>query len=115
MVRLALGTLWAEGGAADFLPGSWFPFVIILVLFYFMLIVPERKKRAELQQMLGSLKKNDRIVTHGGMFGTVVNIPGPEVITIRVDENNNTRVHIQRSAVARIITADESPDKKGVE
>ena len=66
---------------------------MIGVLFYVLMIRPERRKRAELSQMLANLKKNDRVVTIGGIFGTVVNVQqGLEEVTIKVDEGSNTKI-----------------------
>lgn len=59
-------------------------------------------------KMLEHLKKNDRIVTVGGIFGTVVNVDkGTDQITIKVDEATNAKLRILRSAVSRVIVADE--------
>ena len=92
----------ADGAAA---PGwdMWVPFVIIGLMFYLLLIRPERKKRAEMTKMLNNLKKNDRInVT-----------PSSEEVTIRVDDSNNTRIRILRSAISRVQSDGESDDKSG--
>lgn len=96
-----------------FFLNSWMPLVVIGVLFYFMLIRPERRKRAEMKRMLDDIKKNDRIVTAGGIYGMVVNVQkGSEDITIKVDESNNTKLRVLRSSVSRIITVDgESREK----
>jgi preprotein translocase subunit YajC len=52
------------------------------------------------------------VLTIGGIYGTVVNVPkGAEEITLRIDESNNTRIRIQRSAVARILTESDSGTK----
>jgi len=81
------------------------PFVAIAGLFWLLLIRPESKKRAELGRMLENLKKNDRVVTVGGLLGTVVNVQkGAEDVVLRVDENTNTRVHVLRSSIAKILT-----------
>lgn len=85
-----------------------FMFAIIGVLFYFILIQPERRKKAEMARAMDNLKKNDRIVTIGGIFGTVVNVQkGNEDVTIRIDDNSNTRMRILRSAISRVINADD--------
>lgn len=82
-----------------------FPIIAIGALFYFMLLRPERQRKAQMASMLDNLKKNDRIVTVGGIYGTVVNSqPGTSDVTIKVDESNNTRLRIQRSAIARVVT-----------
>jgi preprotein translocase subunit YajC len=102
-----------EGGGGGFL-GGFDPLVMMVVigiLFYFLMIRPERRKRQETDRMLESLKKNDRVVTIGGIFGVVVNVAKDEV-TIRVDENNNTRLRILRSAISRVSGADEGEEKK---
>ncbi|WP_425615529.1 preprotein translocase subunit YajC [Anatilimnocola sp. NA78] len=102
------------GGFTEQLFGSFaLPIMAMLLLMYFMLLRPEQKKRKEAEQTLASLKKNDHVVTIGGICGTVVNIsPGSSTITIRVDDN--TRLKILRSAVARIGEPEESTeaDKK---
>ena len=64
------------------------PVIIILPFMYFMLILPEKRKRAQAQNMLDALKKNDRVVTIGGIVGTVVNAQqGSDEVTIRVDDH----------------------------
>ena len=88
------------------------PFVAIAVLFYLMMMRPERRKKAELRQKLANLKKNDRIVTIGGIYGTIVNVEQESKdITIRVDDNNNTRLRVLRSAVTPVVSAEDSADK----
>jgi preprotein translocase subunit YajC len=84
------------------------PFVAIAVLFYLMLVRPDRRKRDEL---LKSLKKNDRVVTIGGIFGTVVNVQkDAEDVTLRIDDGNNIRVRVLRTAIARIVASDATSD-----
>lgn len=105
----ACWTLFAQAAGGNTSGGSplmqLLPFAAIAVLFWFLLIRPESKKRAEHTKMLDNLKKNDRVVTAGGLFGTVVNgQKGTEEVVLKIDENNNTRVRVLRSAIARILT-----------
>ncbi|MCB9874048.1 MAG: preprotein translocase subunit YajC [Planctomycetaceae bacterium] len=87
--------------------GSLLPFVMIAVLFYFMLIRPERKKRAETTSMLENMKKNDRVVTIGGIHGVVVNVQkDSEDVTLRIDDSTNTKMRVLRSAISRIVKDD---------
>jgi preprotein translocase subunit YajC len=87
--------------------GTLFPFVMIAVLFYFMLIRPERKKRADTVPMLDNMKKNDRVVTIGGIHGVVVNVQkDSEDVTLRIDDSTNTKMRVLRSAISRIVTDD---------
>ncbi len=90
----------------------WIPFAIIGVMFYFLLIRPERKKRQDLTNLLDSLKKNDRIVTIGGIHGVVVNVAkDSDEVTIRVDEGTNTKLRVSRSAISRVIGDEKSTDQ----
>lgn len=96
--------------------GTPWPLLLLLgVMFYLMLIRPERRKRQEMTKMLDNLKKNDRVVTIGGIYGTVVNAQkGLDEVTLRVDENNNTRMRVLRSAISRVISdtnVEEKPSK----
>ena len=98
------------GGISSFLFGPFAPFLLIAFLFYFLMIRPERRKRAALVEMLGALKKADRVVTIGGIYGTVVSVQKDEV-TIRVDEGSNTKLKMQRSAIARVLSDDSGMSK----
>ncbi len=92
----------------------WPAFAIIGVMFYFLLIRPERKKRKELTDLLDSLKKNDRVVTIGGIHGVVVNVAGEsDEVTIRVDEGTNTKLRVSRSAISRVIGDEKSANQDG--
>jgi preprotein translocase subunit YajC len=91
----------------------WIPFAIIGVMFYFLLIRPERKKRKDLTNLLGNLKKNDRIVTIGGIHGVVINVVSEsDEVTIRVDEGTNTKLRVSRSAISRVVGDEKSTDQE---
>lgn len=66
------------------------PFVLLLVLFYFLLIRPQQKQQKQRQEMLGALKKGDRVVTIGGIHGVVKEIQD-DVLIIRVADNVNIK------------------------
>ncbi|MCU0962801.1 MAG: preprotein translocase subunit YajC [Pirellulaceae bacterium] len=114
MSNIPTCVLWGQGGAAappglGSLLGPLFPFLMIAVLFYLLMIRPERRKRAELAEMLQNLKKNDRVVTIGGIYGTVVNTQrDSDEVTIKVDESTNTKLRMQRSAIARVLATDSA-------
>ena len=93
------------GGGGGSMWAQLLPFVAIAGLFWLLLIRPESKKRAEHGRMLENLKKNDRVITAGGLFGTVVNVQkGAEDVVLRIDENTNTRVHVLRSSIVKILS-----------
>ncbi len=79
----------------------------IFVVFYFLLIRPQRKKEKERQhqreEMLKSLKKSDHIVTIGGIHG-VVAVVGEDEVTIKVDEKADVRLRMSRDAISRVVS-----------
>ena len=76
------------------------PYLLIFAIFYFLVLRPQKQKQVEFQKMVDNLKKNDEIVTNGGVHGTIVNIK-EKTITVRVDDN--VKIEIDRAAVARVV------------
>jgi preprotein translocase subunit YajC len=75
-----------------------------LILFMLLVIRPQRREMKRHQQLLANLKKNDRVITSGGIHGVVVQAgTGEPTISIRVDENSGTRMTINRDSVATIL------------
>ena len=79
---------------------QFLPMILIFVIFYFMLIRPQRKKDKEAKQMLANLKVGDRVCTIGGIYGTIVRIKD-QVLTIEVGEQKN-QMMIARWAVRNV-------------
>ena len=77
-----------------------FPLLMVFMIFYVLVFRPQSKTRKEHEQMLKNLKKNDEVVTSGGIFGTIVNVK-PDAITLRIDEN--VRVDVEASAIVRLV------------
>jgi preprotein translocase subunit YajC len=81
---------------------------VIMVLFYLMLIRPQKRKEQEVREMVRNVKENDRIVTIGGIYGVVTNVQrDADRVTIRVDEATGTKLKVNMSAIARVLTGDE--------
>ena len=98
------------------LSNPFLPIAGLFFLYYFIVLAPERRRKREDEQMKSTLKKNDRIITIGGIHGTVVAAPADSnVVTIRIDENGTTRMKINRSAIATIVSDKESPEGKSKE
>jgi preprotein translocase subunit YajC len=84
------------------------PMLVIMVLFYFMLIRPQKRKEQELREMVRNVKENDRVVTVGGIYGVVTNVQrDADRVTIRVDESTGTKLKVNMSAIARVLTGEE--------
>lgn len=73
------------------------PYLFIAVIFYFLLIAPMRKRQKALSQMVEGLKKGDRIVTSGGIYGEIAGVDGDTVILKIAD---NVRIKLAKSAIA---------------
>ncbi|MFH1397872.1 MAG: preprotein translocase subunit YajC [Candidatus Omnitrophota bacterium] len=75
------------------------PLVFIFIVFYFLLIRPQKSKEKEQQKMLNSLEKNDEVVTVSGIHGTIVNVKD-KTITLRIDDN--VKIELEKNCVAYI-------------
>ncbi len=87
---------------------SFVPFILIFVLFYFLLIMPQQKKAKKRREMIAALKKGDKVMTSGGIIGTVT-ILSTKTVTLQVAEG--TRIKFNRNYVEEVI-ADESDEEK---
>ena len=100
----------AAGGGMDMVQ-MFLPFIAIIAIFYFLIIRPQNKKRKETEKMHAGLKKGDRIVTIGGLYGTIQSVKDSTVI-IKADDN--VKLEFLRSAISSIIAPKEEKieDKK---
>jgi preprotein translocase subunit YajC len=80
---------------------QFLPLVLIFVVFYFLLIRPQQKKQKDQRAMLGALRRGDRVVTGGGILGTVSKVVGPE--EVEVDIASGVRVRIVRSTITSVL------------
>lgn len=76
---------------------SFLPLILMFVVFYFLLIRPQQKRRKEVAQMIKNLKKGDRIVTSGGLIGTVMALHDDYVV-LKVGDQD-TKLEVLRSAI----------------
>ena len=80
---------------------QFLPLVLIFVVFYFLLIRPQQKKQKDQRAMLGALRRGDRVVTGGGVLGTVSKVVRPE--EVEVDIASGVRVRIVRSTITSVL------------
>ncbi|MGA2668474.1 MAG: preprotein translocase subunit YajC [Ignavibacteria bacterium] len=98
MIKLIFLLQQSDGTAG--IIGSLLPFVLIIAVFYFLILRPQQRRQKEKQKLLESIKKGDRVVTSGGIHGTV---EGLEDKTVLMKIADNTKIKIERSAIATII------------
>ena len=79
------------------------PIAAIFLVFYFLVIGPANKQKRKTQQMLTSLKKGDRVVTSGGIYGTVQGVE-PEVVYLKITDN--VKVKVARSAITGVVAGE---------
>jgi preprotein translocase subunit YajC len=92
----------APGGGAF---SSIIMMVVIFAIFYFILIRPQQKKMKEHKKMIEEVKKGDRIVTSGGIYGVVEGV-APNTLTVKIAEG--VKVKITRSSVGAVVTEEEA-------
>jgi preprotein translocase subunit YajC len=80
---------------------TFIPLILVFVLFYFLIIVPQRKRQRAVDEMLNNLKSGDRVVTTGGIYGTIVSIRDDKrTVQLKISENPVIRVEIARTAIS---------------
>jgi len=85
--------------------------VIFIAIMYFMMIRPQQKREKQRREMLSSLNKGDKVVTSGGICGTVVGL-SEKTVVLRVDDDANTKIEFVRGAISQITSrANESNNK----
>jgi preprotein translocase subunit YajC len=95
-----------SGGGAD--PVLWIGLILMLTVYMVIVLGGNRKEKKKRQDMLASVGKNDRVMTIGGIIGTVVSIKDNEVL-LKVDESSNVKITVIRSAIQKVLAEGEKP------
>jgi preprotein translocase subunit YajC len=91
------------------------PIILMILAFVFLIVLPARRKERQQRELLfNTLKKNDEVLTSGGIIGTVANIKDDEV-TLKVDESSNVRIRILRNSIIRILTPKDQGSPAGTD
>jgi preprotein translocase subunit YajC len=85
---------------------SFFPFIIIIVMFYFLLIRPQQKRAKEHKALIDNLKSGDKILTSGGIYGVVTNVKD-KVVTVRIADN--VKIELDKASVASVTKDTDAP------
>ena len=109
--------LLAQEGGGETPFGGLMPiltmFLPMLLLWMFLIQRPQKKERLARAEMLKTMKKNDRVVTTGGIFGVVTNVQfDTQEVTIRVDETSNTKLRVQLGHIARVLGDEPATEKE---
>ncbi len=98
----AIALLQTGGGGAAAI-ANFLPIIAIGLVFYFLVIAPANKQRKKTQEMLSTLKKGDRVLTSGGIYGTVQGVE-PDAVYLKIAEN--VKVKVARSAISGLVTGE---------
>ncbi len=117
-----LPVLFAQGPAAGPTPAQTIanilPFIVVgLLWFYFIMILPQRKQDKQRRSMLDALKKNDKVLTSAGIYGTVMSVDDKEDrVTLRIDDDKGVKVAFSRASIVRVVDGGkEDKDKTSKE
>ena len=89
----------AQGAEAPSPLVGFLPIILMFAIFYFLLIRPQQKKQKDHNKLISELKKNDDVITTGGIHGTIVNVKD-KTFSLRVDDN--VKIEISKSAIAGV-------------
>lgn len=101
----AIALLQSAGNSAAALFVQILPILAIGLVFYFLVIAPANKQRKKTQEMLNSLKKGDRVVTSGGIYGTVQGVEA-DVVYLKIADN--VKIKLARSGVTGIVPGENA-------
>lgn len=97
---MLISPAWAQGSGGFGLEGlgGFLPIILIFVVFYFLLIRPQQKKAKDHRQMIADLRRGDRVVTNGGLVGTIVRVPNESELILEIAED--VKVRVMRGMIA---------------
>ena len=87
--------------------GFLIPLGLMFAIMYFMVIMPQQRQRKKTQEMLGALKAGDKIITNGGIYGTVNGIDGDSVI-LKISSEPQVKIRIARAAIAQVEASEDA-------
>ena len=103
---------WAQsagGGGGDILT-TMFPLLLIFAVFYFLIIRPSQKKQKDHREMLAAIRRGDKVVTGGGIFGTVTKVVSDDEVQVEISDG--IRVKIARATLASVMSKTEPVKEK---
>ncbi|MDQ3010918.1 MAG: preprotein translocase subunit YajC [Acidobacteriota bacterium] len=103
--QIALFLVFLQGGSSL---GMLVPMLLVFVLFYFLIIMPQRKRQRAVDEMLNNLKPGDKVVTSGGLYGQIVSVR-EDKRTVQLKVAESVRLEVARTAISGM---QETPEQK---
>lgn len=96
-------------------PQPMTPFYLMIgmtmLMFWFLIIAPERKRAKQKQKLIDNLKKNDRVLTAGGIYAIVSNVkPGEDELVLKIDEDKDVKIRVTKSSIAAVLSSKEESE-----
>ncbi len=98
-----LASTTAEQGGAGAIAG-WLPFVLIIAIVYFLMIRPQAKKQKEHQQMINQIGKGDKVISIGGIHGTIIEVKENSLL---MQVSKNSEITLDKSSIASVVKKNE--------
>ena len=109
LASLMPSNVYAQEAAGGSMLGGFMPLVLIFVFFYLFLLRPQQKKAKEHQQLLNSLKRDDKIITSGGIYGTVVSVK-ENIVEVKIA--NGVNVQLAKASISTVIATQDDDAAK---
>jgi len=111
MANTVFPLLQAAPSSTGSLLTTFIPFGLVILIFYFLIIRPQNKKQKQMEKMLTSLKKGDKVVTIGGIHGVIQSVKDGGTVVVKVDES--CKLEFSRSAIASVVAEPAKDEKAG--
>ncbi len=106
---MLISPAYAQGAAAPDAFATFVPLILIGVIFYFLLIRPQQKRIKDHRAMVQALRRGDKVVTAGGVFGTVTKVVGDNELQVEIADN--VRIRVVRSTISEVLQKSEPANK----
>ena len=104
---MTMATILLQASGSGGFGGFLIPLGLMFAIMYFMVIMPQQRQRKKTQEMLGALKAGDKIITNGGIYGTVNGIDGDSVI-LKISSEPQVKIRIARAAIAQVEASEDA-------
>jgi preprotein translocase subunit YajC len=104
---MAMATILFQAGGSSGFGSFLIPLGLMFAIMYFMVIMPQQRQRKKTQEMLAALKAGDKIITNGGIYGTVNGIDGDSVI-LKISSEPQVKIRISRAAITQVEASEDA-------
>jgi preprotein translocase subunit YajC len=106
-IIMILATFFQAGAPASGFSSFLIPLGLMFAIMYFMVIMPQQRQRKKVQEMLSAIKAGDRVITSGGIYGTINGLDGDSVI-LKIATDPQVKIRVARSAIAQVETPEDA-------